>query len=56
MTRSCDSYGYLGMKAKTIKAIRSWIRTGIVPAGVSEYGKFRTMTQARSEAVIAWPA
>jgi hypothetical protein len=29
-------HGYLGMEAKTIKAILSWIRTGIVPADVSE--------------------
>jgi len=29
-------HGYLGMEAKTIKAILSWIRTGAVPAGVSD--------------------
>jgi len=29
-------HGYLGMEAKTIKAILSWIRTGAVPADVTE--------------------
>ena len=29
-------HGFVGMEAKTIKAILSWIRTGIVPADVSE--------------------
>jgi hypothetical protein len=29
-------HGFVGMEAKTIKAILSWIRTGAVPAGVSE--------------------
>jgi hypothetical protein len=33
-------HGYLGMEAKTIKAILSWIRTGAVPAGVSERENF----------------
>jgi hypothetical protein len=28
-------HGFIGMEAKTIKAILSWIRTGAVPAGVS---------------------
>jgi hypothetical protein len=28
--------GNLGMEAKTIKAILSWIHTGTVPAGVSD--------------------
>jgi hypothetical protein len=29
-------HGFLGMEAKTIKAILSWIQTGAVPADVSE--------------------
>ena len=29
-------HGFVGMESKTIKAILSWIRTGAVPAGVSE--------------------
>lgn len=29
-------HGFVGMEAKTIKAILSWIRTGVVPADVSE--------------------
>jgi hypothetical protein len=29
-------HGYLGMEAKTIKAILSWIRSGTVPGDVSE--------------------
>ena len=29
-------HGFVGMEAKTIKAILSWIRTGAVPADVSE--------------------
>jgi hypothetical protein len=29
-------HGFVGMEAKTIKAILSWIRTGIAPAEVSE--------------------
>jgi hypothetical protein len=29
-------HGFVGMEAKTIKAILSWIRTGAVPAGASE--------------------
>ena len=29
-------HGYLGMEARTIKAILSWIRTGFVPADVTE--------------------
>jgi hypothetical protein len=29
-------HGYLGMEAKTIKAILSWIRTGAAAADVAE--------------------
>jgi hypothetical protein len=29
-------HGFVGMEAKTIKAILSWIRTGTVPRDVSE--------------------
>lgn len=29
-------HGFVGMEAKTIKAILSWIRTGAVPGDVSE--------------------
>jgi len=29
-------HGFVGMEAKTIKAIMSWIRTGAVPGDVSE--------------------
>lgn len=29
-------HGFVGMESKTIKAILSWIRTGAVPAGVSD--------------------
>jgi hypothetical protein len=31
-----SEHGYLGMEAKTIKAILLWIRTGAVPADVAE--------------------
>lgn len=29
-------HGFVGMEAKTIKAMLSWIRTGAVPGDVSE--------------------
>ena len=31
-----SEHGYVGMEAKTIKAIVSWIQIGAVPAGVPE--------------------
>jgi len=38
--RAFTEHSYLGMEAKTIKAILSWIPTGAAPAGVSESKSF----------------